>query len=104
MSWFGTGLSLYEFLTLPPLEQRARLYELSDIDQLIFLDKHLDMFTAIMFGFPIEDRLPETVPFAAMKALGVDPSTYGHLEDSIESSAKVKQFPNRMASKNGWIH
>lgn len=103
MSWFGTGLTLDEFLNLSLAEKRARLYELSDIDQLIFIDKHLDMVASIMFGFPIEDRLPETSPFAAMKALGVNPSQYGY-QDAARPSAEIRKFPSRMADKNDWIH
>ena len=103
--WFGTGLTLGEFLKLPFKEKRARFYELSDVDQLLFVERGQDWLSVIITGisFPEEDQLPETEPFGIMKAQGIDPARYGYLVPE-QPTAEIKHFPNGMVGENGWIH
>lgn len=60
--WLGLGLSLEEFLTLDLTEQRRRLCELSDVDQLLFVERHLNPISALLTGFPSESFLPVLPP------------------------------------------
>lgn len=60
--WLGLGLSLEEFVTLDLQEQRRRLCELSDVDQLLFVERHLDPISALLTGFPSESFLPVLPP------------------------------------------
>ena len=60
--WLGLGLSLEEFVTLDLREQRRRLCELSDVDQLLFVERHLNPISALMTGFPSESFLPVLPP------------------------------------------
>lgn len=105
MSWFGTGLTLREFLALPFKEKRARFYELSDVDQLLFVERCQDWLSVLLSGinFPAEDQLPETEPFGVMKAQGIDPARYGY-RDFEKPSAEITKLPTRRAGENGWIH
>ncbi len=65
--WLGKGLTLEEFLQLPAGDQRARLWEMSDVDQLLFVERHLDWFAALLGGFPPESILPEMEPYGAIR-------------------------------------
>lgn len=58
MAWTGTGLTLAEFLGMQPGVRRDRFSELSDVDQLLFVERHLDPLEAILHGYPQEDMLP----------------------------------------------
>ena len=59
MGWPGRGLSLAEFLTLDWKTRRARFCELADIDQLIFLDHHVEPLEILMMTYPPTEALPE---------------------------------------------
>ncbi|MBV5337877.1 MAG: hypothetical protein J0653_08145, partial [Deltaproteobacteria bacterium] len=61
--WLGKGLKLKEFLKLPINERRGRLWEMSDAEQLQFVERHLDWVSAILAGWPPESMLPEMEPF-----------------------------------------
>jgi hypothetical protein len=60
--WLGLGLSLDEFLKLDTNERRRRFCELSDVHQILFVERHLDPFIALLQGFPTESFLPELPP------------------------------------------
>lgn len=79
--WLGKGLKLQEFLQLPAGEQRSRLWEMSDVDQLMFVERHLEPITALLVGFPPESMLPEMEPYGAIPR-GVHVATVEHFPES----------------------
>lgn len=85
--WFGTGLKLGEFLQLPAGERRPRFYEMSDVDQLLFVERHLDPFVALLEGYPPESMLPEI-------------TLYGH-DPNEPVEATVVRMPLDEATEQG---